>query len=838
MKEKHQYLSSIIGFITSNPLKVIIVSLLLSIYGGVLAMDLDIETDFSNLIPEDYPSIVALEKIRNTVGGEGSDVAVGIISPSFEASKAFADDLIPRAMAMTRGGEPYLRSVEYRRETEFLSNNALYFATDEELVRIQNYLEDELEDASLEANPFYIDFDDEDEESNEIEGEENEEQEDLDEFDDLYNWLVGNEYPIHDDSTSMTLRFFPAGSQTNVRFIDALYRDMEELIAELDPKSYHPEMETVLAGRLMHRSIQVQAIRNDVAKTFGIGASAVLLIVIFYFLYKSYYARSGGRFSAKILFQEILRLPVLILIIGIPLLMSLTWTFGTAALIIGNLNLMTSTLALLLFGLGIDFGVHYYGRYSEERASGKPIKKAAELTFITTGKAVLVAASTTAAALFVLIIADFRGFSEFGFIAGIGIIFAIIGMLLVMPAIITVFERIHLLNLNVDGENVEYGGRSGNRFPAARSVLVLSTIAAILALIFLPRVSFEYNFDKLDPKYPEYAAKKAIVDGSSSARRGSNPAYVVADSQEEATRIAAHLEEKSSNNANTTIRNVQTLQERYPLEDKEIQERLQHIDEIRDLLSRSFFEQENSENINKLKKAAQTVEPVALEDVPDYLKDMFETQSGELGTFVMVFPGVELSDGRQSIAFANEVGTIELDDGSIYHASSTSIIAADMLMLMQREAPWMVGLVFIIIIAIMLNYFRSFKWAMLALLPLTFGLLWMLLTMELIGLKLNFFNLVVLPAIIGIANDDGIHIASRYREKGKGSIIRVLRSTGEHCVIGTLTTMVGFIGLLFSFHPGLRSIGELALIGVITTLLAALFFLPALAQWLEDKDRI
>ena len=48
--------------------------------------------------------------------------------------------------------------------------------------------------------------------------------------------------------------------------------------------------------------------------------------------------------------------------------------------------------------------------------------------------------------------------------------------------------------------------------------------------------------------------------------------------------------------------------------------------------------------------------------------------------------------------------------------------------------------------------------------------------------------------------------------------------------------MVGFIGLLFSFHPGLRSIGELALIGVITTLLAAMFFLPALAQWLEDRS--
>lgn len=827
-------MSPVIRFVTRYPYLVIIVGLVLSVYGAKLASGLEIETDYSNLIPETYPSIIALEEVRNTVGGEGSDVAVGIISPSFEASKAFAEDLIPRALAMTRGGERYLSSVEYKRETEFLRNNALYFATDDELDRLIEYLEEELEESILDLNPFFIDFDFEDEENEE----ESSREEDLEEFEDLYNWLVGNDYPIHADGTSMTLRFFPGGSQTNIRFIDALYRDMEALIAELNPASYHPGIEIVLAGRLMHRSIQVQAIRNDVAKTFGIGASTVLLIVLFYFLYKSYYARAAGKFVPKILFQEVLRLPILFLIIALPLIMSLTWTFGTAALIIGNLNLMTSTLALLLFGLGIDFGVHYYGRYSEERASGKPLEEAAELTFTTTGKAVMIAASTTAAALFVLMIADFRGFSEFGFIAGIGIFFAVCAMLGVMPAVITVLERWNLLKLNVQGQKVVYAKNTGKRFPASRTILVVSTIVVVLAIVFLPRVSFEYNFDKLDPSYPEFEAKKAIVDGYSSARRGSNPAYIVAGSHEEATYIAEHIREKSANNPYSTIKDVRTLQDRYPLVDEEIDRRLERIDEVRRILARSFFAEDDSEDIERLRTASQTLVPIRLEDVPDYLKDMFTTRDGEIGTFVMIYPGVGLSDGRQSIAFANEAGRIELDDGRVFYAGSTSIIAADMLQLMQKESPWMVGMVFILIVIIMLYYFRSFKWAMMALLPLTVGLLWMLLIMEILSMNLNFFNLVVLPAIIGIANDDGVHLVSRYRDKGRGSIISVLRSTGEHCVIGTLTTMVGFIGLLFSFHPGLRTIGELALIGVITTLLAALIFLPALAQWLEDTGRV
>jgi hypothetical protein len=101
---------------------------------------------------------------------------------------------------------------------------------------------------------------------------------------------------------------------------------------------------------------------------------------------------------------------------------------------------------------------------------------------------------------------------------------------------------------------------------------------------------------------------------------------------------------------------------------------------------------------------------------------------------------------------------------------------------------------------------------------------------------LNFYNMIVLPAVMGIGNDDGVHMVHRYKEEGTGSIREVLRSTGEHVTIGNLTTALGFAGLALSFHPGLNSIGYLAIVGFATTLIAALAFLPALLQWLEDRD--
>jgi uncharacterized protein len=836
MKKITSPILHIIRFVVKYPVLVLFVALITTAAGLYLASKLEIDSDYSKLIPEHYDSVQALERVRDRVGGEGSDVAVGIISPSFEATKAFADALIPRAMQMTRQNEttPYLGSVEYERETEFLRNNALFFATNDELEKLTRYLEDEIENQSLEANPFYFDLGlDEEEEADSLH------EADIDEFTDLYDWLIGKEYPVHDDGTSMTLRFFPSGSQTNIRYINDLYRDMEALVAELDPKSYHPDMEIVLAGRLLHRVVQVEAIRNDVAKTFGLGAGAVLTLVLLYFMYKSYTAQVGRHFNARQLLIEIARLPVLAIIIGLPLVMFLGWTFGTAYLWVGNLNLMTSTLALLLFGLGIDFGVHFYGRYAEERSKHDNYTDAMVVTFMSTGKAAMIGAATTATSFFMLTIADFRGFSEFGFIAGTGIVYAVIAMIMVQPAILVILERVGLLNLQAAHKVKDESIEIGRRFPFARTIIVVSAALFVLSLVTLPFTEFEYNFNNLDPKYPEYAAKKAIVDGASSSRIGSNPAYVVADSQEEAVEIAEILRNRvESDTSIVTIKDIITLQDRFPLTDITINDRLERIAGVRELLGNAFLSADDSDNMIKLRAAAQTTTPIKLDDVPDYLRNLFTDKTGQVGTFVIIYPEGSLSDGRYSMQFARDIADIQLADGTVHHAGSTSLVAADMLRLMIEESPLMVTLVFLFVIGIMFYYFRNWKWTLLALTPLIAGITLMITIMTLMGHKLNFFNLVVLPSMVGIGNDDGVHLTHRYEELGKGSIMEVMRTTGEQCFITSITTMIGFLGLLFSFHPGLRSIGELALIGMITLLYTAFLLLPALKQVLEDYDRL
>lgn len=828
MHQVFERLRPLIRGVVKHAVWVLLAATLLSVLGVRQAMNLRIDTDLANLIPPEYPSVQALERLRETVGGE-SEAAIAIKSPSFEANKAFAEALIPQILALQTedGSEEVFQRVEYRKETDFLKQNALYFATPSELDLLENWLDDKIVEARLDANPMFFELDDEEVEADSV-GEE---------LAAIYNEIVSKEYPISDDSLTMVLRFFPAEASSDISFIEHAYAGIDRVVAELDPSSFHQGMEVTTAGRLYRQMTEIATIQKDVLDSFGTGMLAVLLFVVGYFFYKSYTARVGWTFRGKVFLAELIRVPILALVIGLPLLMSLSWTFGMADLAYGQLNLMTSTLGLVLFGLGIDYGIHFYARYSEERASGKSIVDAAETTFASTGQAITIGALTTALALFVLVIADFRGFSQFGFIAGFGILFALMAMLFVMPALLSVFERTGLLNLQAATVAAPSTHTTGRSFPAARPILGLSILAVVAALAFLPRIGFEYRFGELEPTYEEYEARRNVVREVFNDRRRRNPAYVVVDSQDDIEPVTDALNRKiEADTLSPTISRVESLQDRFPMTAEAQQRRLDRLASIRTQLDDKYLREDESEDMARLRTAASTDRVLAFEEVPEFLRKQFTSKSGELGNFVIIYPLHGLSDGRQSMAFSDDVGTIETADGDIHHAGSTSLVAADMLKLMRSEAPWMVLATLLIVVVLMFINFNTFRWTMLALLPLMVGILWMLLLVELFGARLNFYNLIVLPAVLGIGNDAGVHLVHRYMEQGRGSILSVLRSTGEHVAMGSLTTMIGFAGLLLSFHPGLQSIGQLAVMGIGATLAAALLFLPALLQWLENRD--
>jgi uncharacterized protein len=352
------------------------------------------------------------------------------------------------------------------------------------------------------------------------------------------------------------------------------------------------------------------------------------------------------------------------------------------------------------------------------------------------------------------------------------------------------------------------------------------------AVALLPRVGFEYDFGRLDPRLEEYERLQDPVRRVSSDRGRRNGAYIIVDRPEEVPVLEDTLRAIAARD--TVIGAIETLQSRFPMTPAAQRAKLARLDTIRTLLDDAFLRASGDTTLALLRTAASTTQPLPLDALPPEFKQAFVAKDGSVGRLVIIYPRGFLSDGRKSMHLADLIGTVEAG-GRTYHAGSTSLVAADMLRLMEREAPLMVLLTLVLIVALKLVALRSVRWALLALAPLLMGFVLTFGMMVLLGWKLNFYNMIVLPAILGIGDDAGIHVVHRYREEGRGSLWYVLTTTGVSVAMSAVTTAIGFGGQILSFHPGLRSLGALAIVGLTLTMLTAVVFLPALLQRLEDR---
>src|SRR5262245_65674844 len=116
--------------------------------------------------------------------------------------------------------------------------------------------------------------------------------------------------------------------------------------------------------------------------------------------------------------------------VGKPLLMlavltvSLAWSMGVITLTVGHLSIFSVMFISIVIGIGIDYGIYFLFRYEEEIFLGRNLREALELTAARAGPGMLIGALTAGGTFYVLMLTDFRGIQELGFIAGTAILMA------------------------------------------------------------------------------------------------------------------------------------------------------------------------------------------------------------------------------------------------------------------------------------------------------------------------------------------------------------------------------------------------------------------------------
>ncbi|GIX46173.1 MAG: hypothetical protein KatS3mg131_0384 [Candidatus Tectimicrobiota bacterium] len=196
-------------------------------------------------------------------------------------------------------------------------------------------------------------------------------------------------------------------------------------------------------------------------------------------------------------FREVRR-PLLVVA---TLVVAVAWSLGFTTLTVGHLNILSVAFTPILIGLGIDFGIHLLARYAEERARGAAFAPALEAAYRLTGPGVIMAALTTALAFYAVMLTNFRGLAELGFIAGSGVLLCLLASWTVLPALLALSERQRPGRVGIWQPQPLDPLRPLRRYP--RTVLAGLGLVTLAGVVWLPKPQFDYNLLRLQARGTE-----------------------------------------------------------------------------------------------------------------------------------------------------------------------------------------------------------------------------------------------------------------------------------------------------------------------------------------------
>lgn len=622
------------------------------------------------------------------------------------------------------------------------------------------------------------------------------------------------------------------------------------------------------------------------------------------------------------------------------LLVGMAWTFGYTTLIVGHLNILSVSFAVILIGLGIDFAIHYLARYLELRQRGQMLRPALRETSTGVGVGIVTAAITTSLAFFCATFTQFLGVAELGIIAGGGVLLCGLATFLVLPALVSLADQNRepqKLPTPFDGNFLK--GLTA-RFPRLTMILSLLCIAGLATQIVnwtaedgpKSRIRYDYNLLNLQADGLESVEvqKRAFNQSDGSLLY----AVSIADSPDEARRLkrqfqalpsVGRVEELGSKLPSVSTESTKPYLQSYrrrlanlrapsseppamnpaavgrafegllsTLRRVNTEEALAISGTIDRFLDRfetmslksqmeflSAFQMRSTMALwNQLQTLAGAADsrPITLSDLPAELTNRYVNDEGQW--LIQVYPKQQIWDVEPLTQFVQDVRSVDSEVTGTplqnyeasrqirdsYQRASLYALAVICLVLLVdflgREhkllvlGPPLIVVVFAFMmlqtrridvspllligaylvmataIAAILD-FPNLRDALLTMVPPVAGGLMMFGLLGLLNLDLNPANLIVLPLILGIGVDDGVHVVHDFRQQ-KGRY-QTSSSTMNAIILTSLTSMIGFGSMMVASHRGLSSVGVVLVIGVGSCLFVSLVTLPAILTFVSHR---
>jgi predicted RND superfamily exporter protein len=788
------------------------IALLLAIPAVVrtASLYLHLRTEIEQLLPESAPSVKAIHELRQRLAGLQH---LGVIVDVGETANLPAGErLLDELGAKIRAYPPELvRAVRTgnAEERAFVESHAALYIDVEDLRTIRERIEARRDHEVMEAMGTSLD---------------DEPPPPLD-FSDLKKrygaGVDANRFPtgrFSSEQLHLTLLLVEVGefSTGRGRGAELLSRVQADLAALGGPDRYAPGMRVGYTGDVAISVEETAALMTDLSLASVLVMIAVIVAIVAYFRWR----RS-------------------VIILLVPLLLAAVYSFALASLPpfnVTELNSNTAFLGSIILGNGINFGVILLARYAEERRGGAGIATALEVAVWSARPGTFTAALAAGVAYASLAITTFRGFRQFGYIGGLGMLLSWLTAFVLMPSLIAWLDdgAPARLRPRADGWLIGLVARLITRRPGLVVALgLVVTLGAVWSFRGRGADMVEYDFSKLR-RADTWKNGEGYWGRRMDELLGTylTPTVILADDEADARAIAAALLAAAERPPLAgTIASLRTLDDVLPPDQAA---RLSEASAIRAVLAKKIRALLPERDRERLERALGDGEarPITAADLPATFTIGLRERDGTMGRTVLVFPRPSsiLWQGTELTAFVEAlrgVAASAASDRPAGRVTGSLPLSADIIASIRKDGVLASAVAFTGVVLVVVLLFRLSATTATILGSLAIGVLWLAAAMTLIGVRVNFANFIAYPITFGIGADYAVNVMSRAAQGGTSSIERAVRSTGGAVGLCSLTTILGYGSLLFAQNRALYLFGVVAVAGEVATLVSAVVLLPA-----------
>jgi predicted RND superfamily exporter protein len=796
-----------------------------------------LKSDLEELLPESAPSVRALSALRSRVSGiRHLGVVVELPRPErLDAANRFIDALAARVRGYPKTLVAEVR-VDGEAERVFASTYALQLMDPADVRKLREAVEARRDwDVSRQMG---IDLDD---------GEPRPElpiPELRKKYEEIYGTprrTPGDRFVAPDGKSAVLLIRAAAhdtGQSVDRVLLNRVKADVEALGF---PGAFASDLRVGYAADVAMQVEELSGLESDLTASGAI----VLLLVL----------------GALVSFYRTFRvLPILFL----PLTCGTLWAFAIVALpplSIVYLNTNTAFLGSIIVGNGINSGIILLARFQEERRNGLLVVPAIELAVQNTWKATLAAALAAATAYGSLIFTDFRGFNQFGWIGGFGMVLTWASIYLIVP-ILVVYWGGPLAKLEASGAASAHRVSPITRWAIDHPKFVLGAFAALAVLSTIGILQrsgnwIEYDLSKLRRRDSWESGERYWGKRMDAALgRYLTPTLVLPETPEEAQVIDQRVRAlKAGHGAGDLIASVRSAATFLRPDRFESIEEAKKLAEVLTPRMKRELTPEDRDLVERALSAPALV-PLTAKDLPRSVVLGLREVNGRIDRNVLVVPKLNGGtwDAERLETYARDLRAAATIDGQQRAVAGPLLISSDIAKAMMADGPRASALSLGAVLLICWFAFRrsdpdsrrrvrlgydrmGVGLSLASMVSLFVGVLLTLGLVAWSGERLNFSNFVALPITFGVSADYAINMLRRYQAEPQSSLAVTLSRTGGAVALCSAATVIGYGSLIMAQNRALFSFGVLAIAGELMCLATAVIGLPAALSFWQRRTR-